>query len=83
MGGAVFVLLLPWGDPCSFAGGQCDASDTVRNIVFDAICVLIGLTGGLRCRPVWALWVVSYRATFAYLRGRAGREADHCATQPA
>ena len=43
----MFVVLAPWGDPCSFADGRCDASNTVHNIVFIAICILIGLTGGL------------------------------------
>jgi hypothetical protein len=52
-GGAVLVFLLPWGDPCTFTDARCDASspdDTVRNIVFIAICALIGLMGGLLAR---------------------------------
>jgi hypothetical protein len=49
-GGAVLVVLVPWGDPCSFADARCDADETIRNIVFTAICVLIDLTGGLLAR---------------------------------
>jgi uncharacterized membrane protein YccC len=49
-GGAVFIVLAPWGDPCSFADARCDADETIRNMVAIAICVLIGLTGGLLAR---------------------------------
>ena len=55
LGGAVFVLLLPWGDPCSFVTPPGVAGCSIflspfqqnfRNVGFVAICLSIGFVAG-------------------------------------
>jgi hypothetical protein len=59
LGCAAFVALLPWGDPCSLTTPPGESGCTVlfsplqqnlRNVVYSAICLLIGLIAGLLTR---------------------------------
>jgi hypothetical protein len=59
LGCSAFVALLPWGDPCSLTTPPGEAGCTVlfsplqqdlHNVVFLAICLLIGLIAGVLTR---------------------------------